>query len=303
MHIPSSMLQGGICPVTALVSVGGVLTAGYLGVKAKLKPTATRFGAVTGLIFAGQMMNFPIMDGTSGHLLGGVLAASLLGVPFGVLAIALVVAIQSLVFADGGVAVLGANIFNMAIVGAGVGGVLREMLRKSKLGQYGSTAAAAWLSVVLASLVVSAELAIAGEISFWRVLPAMVGTHALIGIGEAIITVGCLVCLSERSESKAAMGRYGTALLTAVVVALLLSPLASGWPDGLEWVAARHDFLHEGAPAFVGVLPDYVFPGLGEGVVATGLAGLTGVAICFFAAWLLGRALQSRNVKVGVERE
>ena len=114
MHIPDSMLQGAVCPVTAAVSVAGVLAAAWLVMKAEHKPTAGRFAAVVALIFAGQMMNFPIMDGTSGHLLGGVLAAAVLGTPLGVLAIALVVTIQSLVFSDGGVNVLGANMFNGA---------------------------------------------------------------------------------------------------------------------------------------------------------------------------------------------
>ncbi|NLF86773.1 MAG: cobalamin biosynthesis protein CbiM, partial [Lentisphaerae bacterium] len=86
MHIPDSMLHGGICPVTAAVSSIGIATAAYSARHAKTPPA--RFAAVTALIFAGQMMNFPVMDGTSGHLLGGVLAASLLGTPLGVLSVA-----------------------------------------------------------------------------------------------------------------------------------------------------------------------------------------------------------------------
>ena len=110
MHIPNSMLQGAVCPVTALVGVLGVAVAALKAFWSEHKPSAARFGAITALIFAGQMMNFPIQDGTSGHLLGGVLAAALLGTPFGILSIALVVTIQCLVFSDGGFAVLGANI-------------------------------------------------------------------------------------------------------------------------------------------------------------------------------------------------
>lgn len=121
MHIPDSMLQGNVCSATAAVSVLGLVAAAYYGLKGQ-RPSASRFAAVTALIFAGQMMNFPVQYGTSGHLLGGVLAAHLLGTPFGVLSVALVVVIQSLVFADGGVTVLGANVLNMAIIGAGLGG-------------------------------------------------------------------------------------------------------------------------------------------------------------------------------------
>ena len=124
MHIPNSMLQGHVCPVTAGVSILGIAIAAFKAISSKNKPAAARFGAIAALIFAGQMMNFPIQSGTSGHLLGGVLASALLGIPFGVLAMALVVTIQCIVFSDGGFSVLGANILNMALIGAGLGGVL-----------------------------------------------------------------------------------------------------------------------------------------------------------------------------------
>ena len=190
----------------------------------------------------------------------------------------------------------------MAILGAGVGGMLRALMMKrwsSTTGRYVATGGAAWLSVVLASLAVSVELAIAGQISFWKVLSAMIGAHALIGIGEAIITVGCWALLpTGRKVGIEPKGRFALPLMTAVVVALLLSPLASGWPDGLEWVAAKYDFLHESAPTFVGVLPGYVLPGLSNEMLATGIAGLIGVAICFSAAWLLRQVLAVSTVKV-----
>jgi cobalt/nickel transport system permease protein len=238
MHIPDSMLQGSICPVTVTVSTAGIIAAAYFGHKAKDKPSAARFGAVTALIFAGQMMNFPIMNGTSGHLLGGVLAASLLGTPFGVLAIALVAVVQSLVFSDGGVTVLGANIFNMAILGAGVGGTLHAMLSdrwQGAYGNYAATAVASWLSVLLASFAVSVELAVDGQIAFFKVVPAMLGTHALIGIGEAVITVaGCLLLFENTASTRTVRGQAAVPLTAAAVIALMLSPFASGFPDGLE---------------------------------------------------------------------
>ena len=165
MHIPDSMLQGAICPVTAVVSSFGIATAAYAARRTQTPPA--RFAGVTSLIFAGQMMNFPIMEGTSGHLLGGVLAASLLGTPLGVLSMALVVVIQSLLFSDGGITVLGANLFNMALVGAGVGGLLRAALAagwRSPAGVLLATAVAAWASIVLASFAVSVELAVAGQV-------------------------------------------------------------------------------------------------------------------------------------------
>ena len=130
MHIPNSMLQGTICPVTVLVSTLGIVIAAFKAFWTENRPTALRFAAITALIFAGQMMNFPINDGTSGHLLGGVLAAALLGTPFGILSMALVVTVQCLVFSDGGFIVLGANVLNMAIIGAGLGGFINSYLVK-----------------------------------------------------------------------------------------------------------------------------------------------------------------------------
>ena len=101
MHIPNGMLQGGICQITAVISVMGIGLAGLRAFFTDHKPSAGKFAAITALIFAGQMMNFPINGGTSGHLLGGVLAVALLGIPFGILSMALVVTIQCLFFSDG----------------------------------------------------------------------------------------------------------------------------------------------------------------------------------------------------------
>lgn len=294
MHIPDSMLQGSICPVTAIVGAAGIIAASYFGLKAKNRPTATNFGAITALIFALQMMNFPIMNGTSGHLLGGVLAASLLGTPFGVLSIAIVVAIQSIVFSDGGVTVLGANILNMAILGAGIGGMLRSRLVvqwQSRHGEYIATAVAAWLSVIIASFAVSVELAVNGQIAFFNVVPAMVGTHALIGIGEALITVAGCILLSSNIVFSRTKGHIAVPLTAAFLVALLLSPFASGFPDGLEWIAEKYGFLHESAPVFVGPLSDYSVPILNNEMFSTGFAGVFGVIVTFGAAWILLRVM------------
>jgi cobalt/nickel transport system permease protein len=234
------------------------------------------------------------MSGTSGHLLGGVLASSLLGAPFGVLAVALVVAIQSMVFSDGGITVLGANIMNMAILGAGLGGMLREFLAgrwQGAAGGYLATAVAAWLSVVVASFAVSVELAVAGQIGFSQVVMAMVGTHTLIGIGEAIITVAACMLLSMNSVSGSSAWRVSVPLTAAFLVALLLSPFASGFPDGLEWIAEKYAFLHESAPVFAGPLPDYTVPFISDEMLSSGFAGVLGVLVCFGAAWLLSRLM------------
>lgn len=291
MHIPDSMLHGAICPVTAAISVAGVVAATWLALKAESRPSAARFAAIVTLIFAGQMMNFPISNGTSGHLLGGVLAATLLGMPFGVLAVALVVTIQSLVFADGGVTVLGANVLNMALLGAGVGGWLQQRL-SSVFGKYLATAVAAWGSVVLAAFAASTELAIAGQISFAQVLPAMLGTHAWIGLGEALISVAAVAVLVNGWVVEGDKMSVAVPLSIAAVVSFLLSPFASGFPDGLEWVATQYQFLHESAPTFVGAMPDYTIAAISNESLSTGLAGLAGVTITFIVGFALVRGLE-----------
>jgi cobalt/nickel transport system permease protein len=156
-------------------------------------------GVTAAFIFAAQMMNFTVIGGTSGHLLGGALAAILLGPWAGMLVLTSVLTIQALLFQDGGLLALGANVFNMAIVGVlcarvVYAGLRRLMGRKTWATMVGGFAAA-WLSVVIASLVAGAELAISGASPWGVVLPAMGAVHALIGIGEGLITVAVLAFL------------------------------------------------------------------------------------------------------------
>ncbi len=301
MHIPDHMLHGQICPVTAAVSALGIAGAAIMAIRAKEKPTASRFGAVAALIFAAQMMNFPIQNGTSGHLLGGVLASALLGIPFGVLATALVLLIQCFVFSDGGASVLGANILNMALIGAGVGGLFFKQFAgasaKNSTFRLSSLGVAGWLSVILAALACSIELSISGAIPFTKVAGAMLGTHALIGIGEGLITVAVYRVLSSEALSSSPKWNVGVPLLAAVTIGTLLSPFASGFPDGLEWVAEKYQFLHEAAPAFVSPLPDYAVPALQNGIISTGLAGLIGVGLTFALGWFLARCVIGTRLK------
>jgi len=295
MHIPDAMLQGKVCPVTAILSTVGLLAAAWGCTKSKIRPSAGRFGAISALIFAAQMLNFPVMHGTSGHLVGGVLAAGLLGTPFGILSMALVLAIQCLLFADGGITVLGANMLNMALIGAGAGGLLRTWLASKwheKRGNLLATALGAWGSVQLAALCASVELSVDGQVAFSLVLPSMLYAHALIGLGEAALT---LILFSLFSAPAASKGRWGLVLAplgTAALIALLLSPFASTYPGGLEWVANQYNFLHTGQPIIEGLFPNYSTTCVSNSMVSTSLAGLAGVLLTFGAAWFLRATLQ-----------
>jgi cobalt/nickel transport system permease protein len=291
MHIPSSMLEGAVCPVTAVVSVAGIALAATMALKATKKPEPLLFAGVSALIFAGQMVNFPVLSGTSGHLLGGVLAAAILGVPFGVLAMALVVTLQCLVFADGGFAVLGANLLNMAVIGAGLGGWIWTRLTAFVPNRNPITLGlAALFSVMLASFACSVELAASGTIVFAQVTPAMMAVHALIGLGEAVITVS-LISLLASPPLRVSAHRPALVLgVSASIIAITIAPFACGWPDGLESIAGTLSFLHESSPRFVTPMPGYTFPTISHEILSTSLAGLTGAIATFFAAWGIAKS-------------
>ena len=199
MHIPDGFLSTGTSVATWAASVGSV---GY-AVRRVNHTLGERqvplMGVTAAFIFAAQMMNFTVVGGTSGHLLGGALAAILLGPWAAMLVLTSVLAVQALLFQDGGLLALGANVFNMAVVGVLVGWVvyttLRRMLGDRTWTTMVSGFAAAWLSVFVASLVAAAELAISGTSPWVVALPAMGLVHALIGIGEGLITVGVLAFL------------------------------------------------------------------------------------------------------------
>jgi len=194
VHIP----DGFIDPQTSLAA--GVAAAGGVGVsirrvgQATLESRAAMTGLVAAFVFAGQMLNFPVAGGTSGHLIGGVLAAVLVGPWLGTLACTTVLTVQALVFADGGLSALGLNVVNLAIIPC-LGGyalflVLRWVLPKTRSGVLAATAVTAWASVVAAALAFTLEYAVGGvgDVPITSVVAAMAGVHGLIGIGEAVIT-------------------------------------------------------------------------------------------------------------------
>ncbi len=199
MHIPDGFVSTGTAAATWLASAGSIGYAVRHVNRELNERQVPLMGVTAAFIFAAQMMNFAVVGGTSGHLLGGALAAILLGPWAGMLVLTSVLAVQALLFQDGGLLALGANVFNMAVVGVLVGWVAYTMLRRI-LGDRTRTMmvsgfAAAWLSVFVASLVAAVELAISGTSPLVVVLPAMSLVHVFIGIGEGLITVGVLAFL------------------------------------------------------------------------------------------------------------
>lgn len=205
LHIPDGFLSAPVSGVFYAASAIVLAVAVWQTNRALSERTVPLMGVLAAFIFAAQMMNFPVAGGTSGHVLGGSLAAILVGPWAAIVVMTAVVGVQALMFQDGGLAVLGANIFNMGIVTAFVGfgiywlaSVLSGGRRQVLLA---GAFAAAWTSVMLAALLTSAQLAVSNTSPWSVVLPAMMGVHALIGIGEGLITAGAVAfILSTRPD-------------------------------------------------------------------------------------------------------
>lgn len=194
MHIPDGFIDAGTSLGAGAVSAGGIGVSLRRASRRLSEEQAPLAGLVAAFVFAAQMLNFPVAAGTSGHLLGGVLAAVLVGPWAGVVCIALVLGIQALLFADGGLTALGLNVLNMALLGA-LGGYavfagLRRLLPATPTSVTAAAGVAAGLSVPIAALGFVVEYAIGGTggAPLGAVLGAMTGVHVLIGIGEGVIT-------------------------------------------------------------------------------------------------------------------
>jgi cobalt/nickel transport system permease protein len=194
MHMSDGLINAPTSVIFGGVAVTGIAAA-LVGARRDLDDrTAPMAGLVAAFVFATQMINFPILPGVSGHLLGGALAAILAGPWVGALCVGIVLAVQALVFADGGLTALGANITNMALIGTAAGYLiavaLRPLATRGRFGLVTVAFVAAFANVVLASLGFVLQFAIGGDPAFslGAVTGTVVGLHALIGIGEGVIT-------------------------------------------------------------------------------------------------------------------
>ena len=304
MHIPDGFLSLAISitfwVITAvLIALSVRRTQGELGER-----QVPLMGIMAAFIFAGQMINFPVAGGTSGHFLGGALAAIILGPWAGMLVMTAVIALQALLFQDGGLLVMGANIFNMGLVTALIGyGLYRSVAGQSRGVRFAVAGGAAWLSVMAGALFTSLQLWLSGTSPLAIVMPAMLGVHALIGLGEALITVAALAFITQvrpdllAKEAVKGRGGFGWVLggLAISLVVVLLSPLASADPDGLERVAENFGFIGQGLNAPYQILPDYTIPFLGATGLSTIVAGAVGALLVAAVAYGLGRVLHSTS--------
>jgi cobalt/nickel transport system permease protein len=315
MHIPDGFLS---LPVAL---VGWALLVVPLGIalrqaRAQLSDRQIPLMGILGaFVFAAQMINFPVAGGTSGHLLGGTLVAILVGPWAALLVMTSMIATQALLFQDGGLLALGFNVFNMGLLAAFVGYAvytwLCRTLSRVPRGDLIGAGVAAWISVEVAATAASLQLAVSGTSALDVALPAMASVHALIGIGEALITVGALAFIQQtrpdlldRSAQAPAKGAgwIAAGLLIALAVAFA-SPLADPHPDGLERVAADKGFIDKAKSAVYEILPDYTVPGIDNQDAATVAAGVLGVLVVAGVSYGVARWIGRADVPPPDERE
>ncbi|HSJ83318.1 MAG TPA: energy-coupling factor ABC transporter permease [Acidimicrobiia bacterium] len=308
MHIPDGFLNGATSAGTAVMAAGGlglsIKRAGAYLQDSRIALT----GLVAAFAFALQMLNFPVGAGTSGHLLGGALAVILVGPWLGITAVGVVVIIQALLFADGGITALGSNILNIAVitglVGWSVFRVMTRLLPKSWVSVMVATFTAGLVSMVASSVAFVIEYGVGGRggVEIGTVFTAMVGVHFVIGIGEGLISAATVAAvgaarpeliaglertaLSSRETRPIRSGIWGFAASGLVVAALLVlvaAPLASSAPDGLERVAIDQGFVEsaENHALSESPLADYDVGGVEDEATGTRVAGVVGVLVTF----------------------
>ncbi len=317
MHAPDGFLNVGTAIATGAVSAGTIgasLRQAKHTLKDKQVPLA---GIAAAFIFAAQMFNFPVVAGTTGHLLGGALAAILLGPRIGAIVVGIVVVVQAIVFADGGLTALGYNVLNMAIIPAFGGYALFVLSRKifpaNSAGVVAATSLAAGLSVVLSAAAFSIEwlFGATAPVPFDTVFGAMVGIHLLIGIGEGIISgmaIGAVMASrpdlvygasdisfekDRRQESIPFRSFLIGGFLAALVLAVVVSQFAVGDPDGLESVANQTGIAGSGTESSFSdsLFADYATAGIGNETVSLAVAGTLGVIITLAVGYGIFKAM------------
>jgi cobalt/nickel transport system permease protein len=320
VHAPDGFLSAPVAIATGVVSaatVGVAIRQSREELQERQVPLA---GLSAAFIFAAQMVNFPVAAGTTGHLIGGALAAVLLGPWVGLLVVTVVVLVQALVFADGGLTALGYNVFNMAIVtslgGWAVFRLSRSVLPATAAGVTVAAGIAGFASVVLSAVAFSLQWLVGATaaVPFDRVFTAMVGVHAVIGIGEGVITALTVAAVlaarpdlvtGARDLAVARPPRTGptarrfvlAGLVVALLVAVGVAQFAVDEPDGLERVAEDTGFADSERPhAFEsGLFADYATAGVANESVSLAIAGAAGTLLTLAVGGGLFLAVRDRR--------
>ena len=332
MHMADALVSPAVAGTMYVVSAAA---AAYSVKEIKLEDLDKKvpaMGVMGAFVFATQMINFTIPGtGSSGHLCGGMLLSAVLGPCAGFLTMIAILAIQSLLFADGGLLALGCNVWNMAFYGCFIGGFLIWRMATGRKMTKGRIAAASVIGCIvglqLGAFSVTVQTLISGitELPFAIFFGMMQTVHLAIGLVEGLITAAVLVFIyearpeilygyvKEDGAAKGRMSRKGTVIVLAVVTLLIggvLSLFASGYPDGLEWsvekVAGTTELAASGSvyqfaeklQGITAVLPDYAFKST-DSAAGTSFSGIVGgiivLAACFFVCMLIKKAKYSKE--------
>jgi cobalt/nickel transport system permease protein len=321
MHAPDGFLTAGTAVATGAISVSTITVALKQAKEQMAEKMVPLAGIAAAFVFAAQMFNFPVAGGTTGHLLGGALAAILLGPHVGALVVTVVVVVQALAFADGGLTALGYNVLNMAIIPA-YGGFaayagFRRMLPRGGGGVIAATGLAAGVSVAFSAAAFSIEwlFGATAPVPFDTVFGAMVGIHTLIGIGEGVISALTVAAvLSSRPDlvfgardlaparlDKGSRVPLRTFVIGSVVVTMLVATVVSQFavddPDGLEVVAEDAGFIASGQEHGLSdsIFADYATAGINNESLSLAIAGAAGTIITLAVGYGLFRALRQRE--------
>lgn len=335
MHVPDGFFDAPTSIATGLIAAGAV---GFSLQRAnrEIRETGPALAGLTAaFVFAVQMVNFPVGAGTSGHLLGGALAATLVGPWTGVLVMSVVLLVQGLLFADGGLTALGTNIMLMGLITVVVGYLVTRALLKVMPKRVGSvvpaTAIGALISVPVAALAFTGLYAIGGtvDIPLGKLATAMVGWHILVGLGESIITAAVLSAVvatrpdlvyaarhlqadlvlvsadgtsstvsPDRPVAAKPAGRsVGVGVAVTLVIAGVISLFASAHPDGLQFVGAKLGFESTAQDSAVAGSPlaGYGVTGLGNAQVSGAIAGIIGVLVTISVGLLVAKVASMRS--------
>jgi cobalt/nickel transport system permease protein len=304
MHVPDGFLSAGVATGTW---VAGAATLGWALRAERLDPErvpAGTLGALSGFVFAAQLVNVPLLPGTSGHLVGGMLAAALVGPWRGLVVMAVVLAVQALLFQDGGVTAYGANLLSMGGGGCLAGYSVALLVNRLLPGGRGLVAGpvvGAFVGTLVGAAFVATALALSGLYPFSAVLPVMLSVHVPIALLEAALT-GAILATVLRWRPDLVRGlqaRGGGAasrsapvlggLAVALAVAAFLAPFASPLPDGLESAAERLGFARAVRALWPAPAPGYELPWAALGRAGTALAGVVGTLVTAVLAWALSR--------------
>ncbi len=303
MHILDGYLDLWVAAVAALTSIAVLAFAARRSAGELDGPRAPLLGVTAAAIFAAQMLNLPIPGGTSVHFVGGAFAAILLGPHLAALAMTAVVAVQALVFGDGGIVVLGGNVLSMAIVEVYVGYAIFRVLRPYH--ERVAVVAAAWTGITLAALTSAVMLGVSQAFAYdvGTVLSIMGGWHGLLGVAEGAITLLAYEFVRETRPDLVAdrtstidrrrLFRRGSAVVGGLVV---LSPAFAwaagrvGYTEPLEHAAEATGATAHAVTTLPGILPDYGIPGV-DPYVGTLVSGVVGAALVLAIGWLAGRPL------------